>query len=162
MSIKKTIQIEDPRLKAENESVTDFSDPEVKRVIQDLIETMRHLGLIGLAAPQIGDNYKIFITEPRATQYRTSDQTDELRIYINPIVVSKSDEEVIIYEGCGSVSDADGFGPVQRSKEVTVEAFDENGKKFQFKSDGILARVIMHELDHLDGLEFLDRMEDRT
>jgi len=160
MAIRDTIQIGDLRLKAENKVVTDFNDPTVKQVIQDLIDTMRQNELIGMAAPQIGENWKIFITEPRETKNRSADQADELRIYINPIIVESSSEQNEIYEGCGSGLNSLLFGPVNRPKEVTVEAFDQNGNKFRLNCDGILARVVQHECDHLMGVEFTQKVSD--
>ena len=149
MAIKQTLQIGDPRLKAENKKVADFNDPVVKQVIQDLVDTMHQNELIGMAAQQIGYNWKIFVTEPRETETRPADQADELRVYINPVIVDFSGEESVIYEGCGSVLNGALFGPVKRPKEITIEAYDQNGKNFRMTCDGILARVIQHEYDHL-------------
>ncbi|MFA6250344.1 MAG: peptide deformylase [Candidatus Shapirobacteria bacterium] len=160
MAIKPTLQIGDPRLKAENKPVKDFDDPVVKQVIQDLVDTMHQNELIGMAAQQIGENWKIFVTEPRETKTRPADQADELRVYINPVIVESSNEENVIYEGCGSVLNGALFGPVKRPKEITVEAFDQNGNKFRLTCDGILARVIQHEYDHLLGIEFTEKVLD--
>lgn len=156
--IKPTIQIGDPRLKADNKLITDFNAPELKQLIQDLIDTMYDAQLIGIAAPQIAENYQVFITEPRETPARPADQADQLRIYINPTIVASSSEECIIYEGCGSVLNGQLFGPVSRPKQITVEAFDEHGQKFRFTADGILGRVIQHEYDHLHGVEFTEKV----
>ncbi len=158
--VKKTLQVGDPRLKQPNREVTDFSDPEVKQVVDNLVETMRALELIGMAAPQIGENWQIFVTEPRETKARNGDQTDVLRVYINPKVVKSSPEEVIIYEGCGCVAQGKLFGPVSRPKEITIEASDLTGKRFTLRADGILGRVIQHENDHLSGIEFTEKITD--
>jgi len=160
MAVRETIQIGHPALKAKNEEVTDFNDPKIKEVIQDLIDTMRDKGLVGMAAPQIAENYRIFITEPRVTPTRTIDQADELRVYINPEIVETSGEEVVIFEGCGSVMNGQLFGPVKRPKVVTIEAFNESGEKFRLKCDGLLSRVIQHEYDHLKGIEFTEKVYD--
>lgn len=160
MAIRKTIQIGHPALKAINRKIIDFADPKLTRLVQDLRDTMYSTRLIGIAAPQIGENFRIFITEPRETDVRPADQADELRIYINPIIVNKSKDEVIIWEGCGSVLGAGLFGPVKRPRLVEVEASDMKGKKFSFRADGILGRVIQHETDHLDGIEFIEVVED--
>lgn len=158
--IRDTIQIGDLRLKAENKVIVDFNDPKVKQTIDDLVDTMHQNGLIGMAAPQIGENWKIFVTEPRETKDRPADQADELRIYINPEIVNFSTEENVIYEGCGSVLNGQLFGPVKRPGEITIEAIDQNGKKFRLNCDGILARVIQHEYDHLLGIEFTEKIFD--
>lgn len=160
MPVRKTIQIGHPALKAENKKITNFEDPKLKSLVDDLVDTMRDAGLIGIAAPQIAENFKIFVTEPRETKTRSKDQVDELRIYINPKIVDESDEKVIIYEGCGSVLNGQLFGPVSRPQTITIEAFDLEGKKFRFTADGILGRVIQHEHDHLQGIEFLEKISD--
>jgi peptide deformylase len=66
----------------------------------------------------------------------------------------------LIYEGCGSVANGAIFGPVMRSEEIEVEAIDEKGKKFRLRANGILARVIQHEYDHLMGVEFMQKVSD--
>lgn len=102
----------------------------------------------------------IFITEPRETETRPADQADEFRVYINPTISWKSADKIEIWEGCGSVSEAKIFGPVVRPRVVQVEAFDQQGKKFRFKADGILGRVIQHEMDHCLGIEFIEKISD--
>jgi peptide deformylase len=157
---RETIQIGHPALKATNSEITDFRSEKVKQLIQDLIDTMYEAKLIGIAAPQIAENFRIFITEPRETPVRPADQSDILRVYINPKIIELSNEDSIIYEGCGSVLNGQLFGPVKRPKLVTVEAYNENGKKFRFTADGILGRVIQHEYDHLEGVEFTEKVTD--
>lgn len=160
MAVRKTIQIGHPALKSKNKIITNFKDPKIKQLIQDLKDSMYEAGLIGMAAPQIAENYQVFITEPRQTDTRPKDQADELRTFINPKIVDMSQEEVIIYEGCGSVLNGQLFGPVKRPKTITIEAYDEEGNKFRFASDGILGRVIQHEYDHMNGIEFLEKISD--
>lgn len=160
MPARQTIQIGHPALKATNKRITDFKDPNLKSLVEDLIDTMREGGLIGIAAPQIAENFTVFVTEPRETKTRSKDQADELRVYINPNLVKHSKEEVVIYEGCGSVLNGQLFGPVSRPKTITIEAFDQDGKRFRFTADGILGRVIQHEYDHLQGIEFLEKVSD--
>lgn len=157
--IQPTLQIGDPRLKAKNLAVKNFYSPKLKQIIKDLKDTMRKNQLIGIAAPQIGYNFKLFVTEPRKTKSRT-DNSDQFRVYINPKIVFYSNEQSIIYEGCGSVLNGQLFGPVERPVLITIQAFDEKGQKFQLKCDGILARVIQHEYDHLSGIEFTEKISD--
>jgi peptide deformylase len=158
--VRETLQIGDPRLKETNREITDFDDPKVRQVVEDLVETMRAAELVGLAAPQIGENWRIFVTEPRETKTRTGDQTDVLRVFINPSVVNSSEEEVIIYEGCGCVAKGTLFGPVSRPKEVTIVAQDQTGRRFSLRCDGILGRVVQHENDHMSGIEFTEKITD--
>jgi peptide deformylase len=121
---------------------------------------MRKNELVGIAAPQIGENYQIFVTEIKKTKTRSTREIDELRVFINPKITKLSKEENIIYEGCGSVVNGNLFGPVKRPKEVTVEAIDKKGKMFQLRCDGLLARVIQHEFDHLQGIMFTEKVSD--
>lgn len=160
MAVRETLQIGDKRLKAENKTVKNPKDPKIKKLIQDLRDTMEDAGLIGIAAPQIGENYKLFVTEPRETKTRTADQADEFRVYINPEIIEESKEKIIIFEGCGSVLKGQLFGPVSRPKWITIRATDANGQEFEFTADGILGRVIQHEYDHLNGLEFTEKISD--
>lgn len=160
MPVRQTIQIGHPALKATNKKITNFDDSKLKSLVDDLVDTMRDAGLIGIAAPQVAENYKVFVTEPRETKTRSKDQADELRIYINPKIVEVSDKQVIIYEGCGSILNGQLFGPVSRPQIITIEAFDLVGKQFRFTADGILGRVIQHEYDHLQGIEFLEKICD--
>lgn len=147
-----------PALKETNKKITDFHSLKLKKLIQDLKDTQYDVDLVGIAAPQIGENYAVFLTHPRNTNMRNVGKEDICRVYINPIIVWESPETVLIYEGCGSLPDI--FGPVIRPKEVTVEAYDENGEKFTITADGLLARVIQHEVDHLNGIEFIERVSD--
>jgi len=162
MAIRELLQLGDERLTKENLEITDFGSEKIKQVIIDLVETMKEKGLVGIAGPQIGENFKIFVTEPRETEFRTKDQADELRIFINPRIIEESAEKIIIYEGCGSVGRSQIFGPVSRPKTITVEASDEKGEKFLVKCDGLLSRVIQHENDHLSGIEFIEKISDYT
>lgn len=160
MAVQNTIQIGDPRLKQKNQLVTDVNDSKVKQVIADLIDTMHANDLIGIAAPQIGENYQIFVTEPRETETRHKDQADQLRIYINSKIINESLEKVEIWEGCGCVANGSLFAPVIRSKTITVEAIERDGSKFKITADGILGRVIQHEYDHMIGIEFVEKISD--
>ncbi len=160
MAVRKVIMAGDPRLKAKNKLVLDTKSPKVQKLIKDLIAANRKAGLIGIAASQIGENQMVFITHPRNTGSRKLGKTDKLRIYINPKITYQSKKQNIIYEGCGSVADGAIFGPVSRPEEVQVEAIDEKGQKFSLRADGILARVIQHEYDHLQGIEFIQKVSD--
>jgi len=161
MSVRKVILQGNPKLKAKNAEVKNFLDPKVRQVIKDLKDTLRKSSLVGIAAPQIAENYMIFITHPKNTEFRNFGREDILRVFINPKITYKSTNAVVIYEGCGSVEDKGTvpFGPVLRPKEVEVEALDEKGNKFSLRADGILARVIQHEYDHLRGVEFVQHVD---
>lgn len=160
MAVKVVIQAGHPKLKKPNKAIINVNLPKIKKLRKDLVDTMNKTGLIGIAAPQIAQNYMIFITHPRKTKSRNLGRTDILRTYINPKITFKSQKENIIYEGCGSVVKGDLFGPLSRSEEIEIEALDENGQKFRLRCNGILARVIQHEYDHLVGVEFLENVND--
>lgn len=160
MAVRETVQIGHPALKAKNNRITDFKSEQLRQLIQDLKDTMYDNGLIGIAAPQIAENFTVFVTEPRETKTRPKDQADIFRVYINPVIVDQSEEEIIIYEGCGSLLHGQLFGPVRRPRQITVEAYDEEGQKFRFTADGILGRVMQHEYDHLQGIEFTEKITD--
>ena len=160
MAVRPTIQLGHPSLKAKNKIITDFAAPELKQLITDLRDTMHAVGLVGMASPQISENYQIFVTGPRETKARPADQADQFRVYINPIIIKSSCEQSVAFEGCGSVAEAHLFGPVKRSKEITIEAFDEHGRKFRLTCDGLLARIIQHEYDHVQGIEFIEKVSD--
>ena len=156
--IRKVIEAGDLRLKSKNKIVKDFHSAKTKKLIKDLIETMYKTDLVGIAGPQIGENYLVFVTHPRNTGARKTLKADKLRIYINPKITFQSKTKNLIYEGCGSVGDI--FGPVERPAKVEVKAFDELGNKFLLRCNGILARVIQHEYDHLQGTEFIQKVSD--
>lgn len=158
MAVRETLLIGDPLLKANNISIANVNDPKIIQVIEDCIDTMHANDIIGIAAPQIGENYRLFVTEPRETKSRPKDQTDILRVYINPVITYTSEEQIEIWEGCKCVPGI--FAPVTRPKIISIEAIDTEGRKFELKADGILGRVIQHEQDHLEGIEFTERITD--
>ena len=161
MSVLRTLQNDEPALHQQCTTVNleDFNKPEIQKVITDLTDSMRAVGLIAMAAPQIGYHVQIFITEIRATESRPGTELDELRVYINPEIVNYSEEKVELYEGCGSVQTPARFGAVIRPKEITIKAYDQNGRQFSLTCNGLLARAIQHEYDHLQGKEFTNSMQ---
>lgn len=121
---------------------------------------MRHHGLVGMAATQIGKNQRIFVSEVRKNKLRKGrplKDLDPLRVFINPKIISVSKRTVNGWEGCGSIAEANLFCMVQRPAEVVVEAFNTKGEKFRLKAKNLLARIIQHELDHLNGVVCTDR-----
>src|SRR3989304_7408522 len=162
MIIKTTTQIGNKLIRAKNKKIVDFKSRDTQKIIKNLIDSMRHHQLVGMAAPQIGENVKIFVSEIRTTLSRKNIETDILRIYINPVITWHSKKESKGYEGCGSVASANLFGIVQRPSEVIVEAYNKKGEKFSHKAKGLLARVIQHEYDHINGIEFTDKSDTKT
>jgi len=112
-----------------------------------MIATMKGAGGIGLAAPQVGVSYRIFIANVE----------NKIFVFINPEVKHFSNDVIPFEEGCLSAQKI--WGPVVRSKKLTIKALDENGKPIKIRAKGLLARVIQHEMDHLDGKLFIDKAE---
>ncbi len=160
MIIKSVTQVGNPIIRRKSRKVVSVTSKEIKKAVADLIDSMRHANLVGMAAPQIGRNLRIFVTEIRQTTLRKTNESDSVRIFINPRIVHFSKGKSVGYEGCGSVASTNIFGKVSRPAQVTVEALNEKGEKFTLTAKGLLARVIQHELDHLDGVIFLDKVTD--
>jgi peptide deformylase len=119
-----------------------------RRLASNMLDTMRLAPGVGLAAPQVGVLDRIFVWEV----------DDDLGVVINPEIVERSPETETSDEGCLSLPGL--TYPVERSVSVTVEALDERGRPFVRTADGLLARVFQHEIDHLDGVLFVDRLAD--
>jgi len=119
---------------------------EIKRIIADMTETMWHQVGIGLAAPQVGLSYRILVMD---------DGKGGAQTLINPEIESRSGT-IREEEGCLSVPGV--FGVVERSKTITVRAMDADGKPVSMEATGLKARIVQHELDHLDGVLFIDRL----
>ena len=124
-------------------------DDEVRQLVDDLFETMRAAKGVGLAANQIG-------VARRVTVVDIGDEDPPPLVLINPVIVERSDEEETAEEGCLSIPEI--FGDVTRSARVVVEALDRDGRKFRADAHGYKARAIQHEIDHLDGILFLDHL----
>ncbi|MFH0755042.1 MAG: peptide deformylase [bacterium] len=160
MIIKNIIQIGNPILSRKLKSVLNIKLKKTQGAIRNLIDSLHYdNNLIGISAPQIGKNLRIFITEIRKTKNRNN-VADKLRVFINPKIIWSSKSEVIIYEGCGSVAYSKIFGPVRRPRKIIIEALDEKGNRFELKADKMLSRVIQHEYDHLDGITFIEKVTD--
>ena len=132
---------------AEVEEITDVH----RRLISDMIDTMREAPGVGLAGPQVGVLERIFVWEVE----------DEYGAVFNPEIIVRSDEKVVDAEGCLSLPGL--TYDVERHYEVTVRGLDENGKPIEIAGEDLLARVFQHEIDHLDGVLFIDHLgeEDR-
>lgn len=130
----------------------DIKSASVQRLLLDMELTMGAKDGAGLAAPQIGQNIRIVVIN----------HNNQTLFLINPKITKKSRVQVIDEEGCLSVLTADGkiiYGPVKRHKKVNCIYFDKSGKKQKIQAENLLARVIQHEVDHLDGILFIDKLE---
>lgn len=161
MAIKKTSEIGSKVIRSRAKEINKIFSVVVRKIITDLTDSMRDKDLVGMAAPQIGVGSRIFVTEVRKTKLRRDIKIlDSLRVFINPKIMRKSKKQVSGYEGCGSVASGGLFGVVKRHETVSVRAFDQNGEEFELETSGLLARIIQHEMDHLNGICFIDKITD--
>lgn len=140
------VTLGDPVLEAQAVPVTEF-DVNLENLVMRMFGIMKDEKGIGLAAPQIGISQRLFVVGL---------DDDEPRVFINPEIIQTSQEEADIEEGCLSVPGI--YVVVRRPETVKVQARNVKGKFFTIEADGMLARVIQHENDHLDGRLFLDRL----
>ena len=125
-------------------------DDELQQLIDDLIETMYAAPGIGLAAPQVGISLRLFVVDVTSGQ-----DPGGLMTFINPELLSK-DGRVREDEGCLSVPGV--YGPTPRFEKVRIQGLNREGEEVEMEGEGLLARALQHETDHLDGLFFFDRM----
>lgn len=137
----------DPVLRRRAEEVTEVT-PALRRTVADMIETMYDEVGIGLAAPQVGFSLRLMVVG--------GEDDREPRVLVNPVIVDRGGE-VTAEEGCLSIPGI--FAQVTRSEWVDVEATDLDGGPVKIRGRGLLARVFQHEMDHLDGVLFIDRLD---
>ncbi|HXV98343.1 MAG TPA: peptide deformylase [Anaerolineae bacterium] len=160
MAIRKVIHINDERLRQKAKKIKQFT-PGLKQLAEDMLETMHSYNGVGLAGPQIGVMQRIFVAEIPASRSGTDEphpQSGVTYVLINPEIVQTAENLVEGREGCLSIPTW--YGSVERPEWVELKAQDLNGKKIKLKVDDLLARVFMHELDHLDGILFIDHIKD--
>jgi len=132
--------------------IREITQPKAQKLLAQMHKILaRATDGVALAAPQIGVGLQIFVVSPKA--FAEIKQSEPL-VYINPTIVRRSRKKVLMEEGCLSVPNM--FGIVERHEKVTVEAYNENGKKFRRDGAGLLAEIFQHETDHLKGLLFID------
>lgn len=161
MAIRQVIYSNDERLRQKAKKVKQFT-PGLKQLAQDMLETMRHYDGVGLAGPQIGVMQRIFVAEipdVRDGQEKPHPQSGVTYVLINPELVKTAEKLEEGQEGCLSIPTWQGL--VERPEWVEVKAQDLTGKKIKLKVDGLLARIFQHEMDHLDGVLFIDYIKDQ-
>jgi len=146
MAILPVLQFPDERLKTKASPVDEVND-EIRNIIDDMFETMYAENGVGLAATQVDIHKRIVVID-------VSENKEQAFALINPEITQKSDDVVINEEGCLSVPGC--YAKVERSTEVTVQALDRDGKPFTLTGHELLAICIQHELDHLNGVLFVD------
>ena len=146
MAIHKIITTENPILRRKAKKIHRF-EPSLKKLVDDMFETMHASAGVGLAAPQIAQSIRLFVAEFE----------DRKVAMINPEIV-KAEGEVLGTEGCLSIPGYAGDN-IRRAERVVVKGQDVRGKAIKVNAEGWFARVLQHEIDHLDGILFLDRLD---
>jgi peptide deformylase len=167
----KIVQVGEPVLRQRARPLLqeEIALPETQQLIVWMHETMRDAPGVGLAAPQVGLPLQLAVIEDRP-EYSKDIAADRLvererqavpfQVLINPRIVEQSEEQVEFFEGCLSLG---GFSAlVKRSRQVAVEYWDENGQPRRMAAQGWYARILQHEIDHLYGRLYIDRMESRS
>ena len=158
MSILRVARMGHPVLRQQAAEVDParIDHPDVQRLVNDMIETMIDYEGIGLAAPQVRTSIRLVVVGDPDT---TEDDSEgiPLTVLFNPQFIAMSDESASGWEGCLSIPEVRGVVP--RSVEVTIRGYDRLGASVEFSARDFFARVLQHEVDHLDGILFLDRMD---
>ena len=150
MTILNILTIPDPRLKHKSSNIGVF-DKELKTIVKNMYETLYASGNgIGLAAPQVDIRKRIVVID------LNEDGKSSPITFINPRIIKFSDEKFVNQEGCLSVPEY--YADVERAKEVEVEWFDDTGVKYKKTLSGLMSICIQHEIDHLDGILFVDHL----
>lgn len=154
MALRKILVCGDPVLRRKAPKVREVTD-ELRQLLEDMVETMIEAPGVGLAAPQVGESVRCIVVR------EMGEEEAEDRVYklVNPRVQSKQGEQWA-YEGCLSLPTLQ--AEVCRPMSVTVSGLDENGQPIRVQAQGLLARALLHEIDHLDGVLFIDRAEPDT
>ncbi len=170
-STLKIVQAGNPvlRVPARALSADEIKSPEAQQLIEFMRDTMRDAPGVGLAAPQVGLPLQIAVIEDRAEYHKaaTAEQLAErerqpvsLLVLFNPKIVEYSNDSVEFFEGCLSVTGYSAL--VNRARAVTVEYLDEHAKPQRIHAQGWFARILQHEIDHLNGTLYIDRMDTRS
>ena len=146
MAILNILEYPDPRLRTLAQPVTEVND-EIRQLIDDMFETMYEAPGIGLAATQVDVHKQVIVMD-------LSEDKNEPRVFINPVIETLTDDAGPYQEGCLSVPGF--FEDVDRPLRVRVKALDRNGNPFELEAEGLLAVCIQHECDHLNGKLFVD------
>lgn len=153
MAVRPIIQADNPLLRQKSKKVRRFGQA-LQNLIDDMVETMHAAHGLGLAAPQIGVLQQVIVIQ--LPKNEDDPQSGKLYVFCNPEIVKAVGEEES-EEGCLSVS---GFvGDVRRAAVVTVKGLDQHGRKIRIKAEGLLARAFQHEIDHINGVLYIDRVD---
>jgi peptide deformylase len=154
MAIREIVTLPQPILRHKAHKVTSFG-PDLQAVIDDMVETMRQAPGVGLAAPQVGESTRLIVVE--FGDEENEETPPKLYVMANPEITRASPETILGTEGCLSIPGVQ--GDVERLVAVTVKGLNRHGHPMTVKAKGWLARIFQHEIDHLDGILFVDRAE---
>ncbi len=146
------------RTKAKKVSLSFVKTAKFRALVKRMIYTMRRADGVGLAAPQIGQPLAIAVMEIRETSTRTGAEHRGPILIVNPRITAYGTKKTAGYEGCLSLRGVRGLVP--RSETITVEYYDDKGEKIIEKASGFWARIFQHEIDHLNGIAYVDRVKD--
>lgn len=161
MSLLKIARLGHPVIREGAATVTaqELSSNEAQRLIDDMVETMRDADGVGIAAPQVHVAKKIIVVEVSVDNPRyPAQEAVPLTVIINPRIIHRISDKALGWEGCLSVPDM--RGRVPRATMIEVQGLNRYGIEIQFEARGFFARVIQHEVDHLHGHVFIDRVND--
>jgi peptide deformylase len=158
--IREVLRMGDPRLLRVSQPIKNFNTPELDRLIADMLDTMRHLDGVGLAAPQIGVDLRLVIFGFEDSARYPNAPAIPFTVLINPVLEPLSAEEESGWEGCLSVPGLRGWVP--RYTQLRYTGFDQFGNSIDRTVDDFHARVVQHECDHLDGILYPMRVRDFT
>ncbi len=154
------VELGNPVLRERAKAVEDISHPKVQRLIDDLILTAQQASGVGIAAPQVGESLRLFIIASYPNdRYPEAPQMIPVPV-INPQIISASEELVKGWEGCLSIPGL--RAPVLRHRAVRISYFDRDGNEYEAVLEDFVARIFQHEFDHIEGIVFLDRLEDNS
>ena len=155
MAILPIVEVPDPRLREISKPV-EAVDDDVRGLIGDMFDTMYEAPGIGLAAIQVGVPKRVLVIDLQEPAEEGGEPVKDPRVFINPEIVEHSSHEVPYTEGCLSVPDQ--YAEVDRPDRVRARWLDENGKPHDEEIDGLLAVCLQHEMDHLNGVLFIDHL----
>ncbi len=174
--MKKILQKSEPVLRkiSENIPLKDIKSPKIQKILREMKEALDSQDDgVAIAAPQIGYSLRIFLVSRKVSTIMEEETDGKIKeenfskeekknnkdlVFINPVIKKISKEKMLVEEGCLSVRYL--YGKVNRATKVKIEAYDENGKKFERGGSGLLAQIFQHETDHLDGVLFIDKATD--
>ena len=155
MALLPIVEVPDPRLRQISSPVKEVN-AEVRALIKDMFETMYDAPGIGLAAIQVGVPIRVLVMDLHEPEEEGGEPVNDPRVFINPEIITHSDEEVPYLEGCLSVPDQ--YAEVDRPDHIRARWLDEHGKPHEEQLDGLLAVCLQHEMDHLEGILFIDHL----